>query len=69
MNLDILYTADQAAAEVGIERQTIYVWVSRGSLRPVPGVKRGRSHLFRLEDVFAAEKTRDHARRRKPTTC
>ncbi|MFI6299560.1 helix-turn-helix domain-containing protein [Nonomuraea sp. NPDC050790] len=67
MNLDDLYTAEEAAAEVGVERQTIYVWVSRGVLKPVPGVKRRRSNLFRLEDVFTAEKNRDHKHRRRST--
>lgn len=65
MNLDELYTADEAATETGFKRQAIYNWVHRGYLQPIPGVKRGRSNLFRLSDVFAAEKKRDHARRRR----
>jgi excisionase family DNA binding protein len=63
MNLDKLFTADQAAAEVGVERQTIYTWTSRGYL--THAAKQGRTKLFRLEDVFAAEKQRDHKRRRR----
>ncbi|HEX4818499.1 MAG TPA: helix-turn-helix domain-containing protein [Nonomuraea sp.] len=63
MNLDELYTADQAAAETGFTRQAIYNWVSRGYLEHA--AKQGRTKLFRLEDVFAAEKQRDHTRRRR----
>ncbi|MER7363592.1 helix-turn-helix domain-containing protein [Nonomuraea wenchangensis] len=69
MNLDELYTADEAATETGFKRQAIYNWVARGYLAPVPGAKRGRSRLFRLEDVFAAERTRDHTRRRRSNAC
>lgn len=69
MNLDELYTVDEAAAETGFSRWAVYNWVRRGVLRPVPGAKRGRSTLFRLEDVFNAEKTRDHKRRKRPAMC
>lgn len=69
MDLDSLFTAHEAAAETGFTRQAIYNWVARGYLAPVPGCKRGRSNLFRLEDVFEAEKRRDHARRRRSPTC
>jgi hypothetical protein len=69
VNLDELFTADEAATETGFTRQAIYNWVSRGYLTPVPGCKRGRSNLFRLEDVFNAEKNRDHSRRRRSNAC
>ncbi|AQZ67624.1 unnamed protein product [[Actinomadura] parvosata subsp. kistnae] len=69
MNLDELYTADEAATETGFSRWAIYNWVRRGVLRPVPGAKRGHSSLFRLEDVFNAEKTRDHTRRKRASRC
>jgi hypothetical protein len=47
--------------------QTIYVWVSRGHLRPAG--TRGRYKLFRLADVFEAEATRDRKRRKRAVTC
>jgi predicted site-specific integrase-resolvase len=67
VNLDDLYTADQAATETGFTRQAIYNWVSRGYLRHA--AKEGRTKLFRLEDVFAAEKKRDRRRRRRSKQC
>lgn len=69
LDIDGLFTADEAATETGFSRQAIYNWVHRGHLAPVPGIKRGRSSLYRLEDVFEAEKTRDHKRRKRPTEC
>lgn len=67
MNAKTLFTAEEAAAEVGIETQTIYTWVSRGCLKPE--TKRGRHNLYLLADVFEAEKTRQHKHRKRPTTC
>lgn len=67
MNLDELFTADQAATETGFTRQAIYNWVSRGYLKPA--TKQGRTKLFRIEDVFAAEKQRDRKRRRRSKQC
>lgn len=61
MNIDLLFTAEEAAAEVGVKRQTIYTWVNRGLL--APATKQGHTRLFRLEDVFNCEKTRDRTRR------
>jgi predicted site-specific integrase-resolvase len=60
-----LFTAEEAAAEVGMERDTIYTWVARGYLSPVPGRKRGRFKLYRLDDVFECEKSRQREHRRK----
>ena len=65
MNFDELFTADEAAAELNLTKWAVYNYVRRGALRPVPGAKRGHSNLFRLEDVFNAEKTRDHTRRKR----
>ena len=62
-----LFTAEEAAAEVGMKPQTIYVWVSRGHL--CPAGTRGRYKLFRLADVFRAEATRDRKRRKRAVTC
>ena len=62
-----LFTAEEAASEVGVKPQTIYVWVSRGHLCPVG--TRGKYKLFRLSDVFKAEATRDRKRRRRAVTC
>jgi DNA-binding transcriptional MerR regulator len=57
-----LWTAEEAAAEVGIEVQTIYTWTARGYLTPAG--KRGRFNLYRLDDVFKAEATRQHKHRK-----
>ncbi|MFJ6084205.1 hypothetical protein ACIQI8_22650 [Streptomyces sp. NPDC092369] len=43
-----------AAREVGVAPATIRKWVQLGRL-PVAG-RAGRAQLFRLEDVFAAER-------------
>lgn len=51
-----LYTAEEAADEVGVAVTTIYTWVHRGYLTHAG--KRGRRKLFRLSDVFECEKTR-----------
>lgn len=49
-----LLTGALAALEVGVSAATIRKWVQRGDLRPAG--KQGRAMLFRLEDVFAAER-------------
>ncbi|MFI2430282.1 hypothetical protein [Streptomyces sp. NPDC018693] len=43
-----------AAREVGVAPATIRKWVQLGRLKPAG--KAGRAQLFRLEDVFAAER-------------
>lgn len=60
---DVLLTAEEVAAEVGVAPATIYVWVSRGAISPVD--KRGRLNLFRLSDAFEAERTRKRKHRRR----
>lgn len=50
-----LITAELAADEAGVTTATIRKWVQRGHLRPAG--TQGRRRLFRLEDVFAAERT------------
>ncbi|MGW4476830.1 helix-turn-helix domain-containing protein [Nonomuraea sp. NPDC004354] len=60
---DGLWTAAEAAAEVGVERDTIYTWVRRGVLAPAG--QRGREKLFDLAEVFACEASRKHKHRRK----
>ncbi|WP_327401932.1 hypothetical protein OG194_18460 [Streptomyces sp. NBC_01288] len=44
-----------AAREAGVAPATIRKWVQLGRLRAVG--RAGRAQLFRLEDVFAAERT------------
>jgi DNA-binding transcriptional MerR regulator len=56
-----LLTAAQAAAEVQVVPATIRKWVQLGHLSPAG--RRGRVNLFRLEDVFRAERA---AHRRPP---
>ncbi|MEU9875122.1 helix-turn-helix domain-containing protein [Streptomyces phaeochromogenes] len=55
-----LITAELAADEAGVTTATIRKWVQRGHLRPAGA--QGRRRLFRLEDVFAAERTTHLAR-------
>ncbi|GAA4905217.1 helix-turn-helix domain-containing protein [Streptomyces coeruleoprunus] len=55
-----LVTGALAAREVEVAPATIRKWVQQGHLEPAG--RQGRTHLFRLEDVFAAER----ATRRKP---
>lgn len=64
---DPLFTAEEAAAEVGMSAQAIYNWVHRGVLTPAG--TRGRHKLYRLADVFRAESTRDRSRRKKAVAC
>ncbi|MER5970259.1 helix-turn-helix domain-containing protein [Streptomyces sp. NPDC002055] len=49
-----LLTGALAALEVEVSAATIRKWVQQGHLRPAG--RRGRAQLFRLEDVFAAER-------------
>lgn len=49
-----LVTAGEAAPEVAVGPATIRKWVQLGHLAPAG--KRGRENLFRLEDVFRAER-------------
>ncbi|MFD7132384.1 hypothetical protein [Streptomyces sp. NPDC059894] len=51
-----------AAQEVGVASATIRKWVQLGHLRAAG--KAGRAQLFRLEDVFAAERAARGAARR-----
>jgi excisionase family DNA binding protein len=58
-----LWTAQEAAEQVGVDVDTIYQWVRRGYLQHAG--TRGRHKLFDLEAVYAAEKTRERRHRRK----
>ncbi|MGW0118275.1 hypothetical protein [Streptomyces sp. NPDC003327] len=60
--LPALIPGPLAAMEAGVAPATIRKWVQLGHLRAAG--KAGRAQLFRLEDVFAAER----ATRRKPRT-
>lgn len=51
----VLVTAGEAAPEVEVVPATIRKWVQLGHLAPAG--KRGRENLFRLEDVFRAERS------------
>ncbi|PRH79096.1 hypothetical protein C6N75_11480 [Streptomyces solincola] len=57
---ETLINADLAASEAGVMPATIRKWVQLGHLSPAG--RRGRALLYRLEDVFAAER----AARRRP---
>ncbi|MEU8519770.1 hypothetical protein [Streptomyces sp. NBC_01216] len=50
-----LINATLAAEEAGVVPATIRKWVQLGHL--VPAGRQGRALLYRLEDVFAAERT------------
>ncbi|MEV4330345.1 hypothetical protein AB0K02_07345 [Streptomyces sp. NPDC049597] len=60
--LPALIPGPLAAEEAGVAAATIRKWVQLGHLRAAG--KAGRAQLFRLEDVFAAERA---ARRRTGT--
>ncbi|MFG2721600.1 hypothetical protein ACGFW5_25410 [Streptomyces sp. NPDC048416] len=49
-----LITTAMAADEVAVAPDTIRKWVQLGHIAPAG--RRGRSHLFHLADVFAAER-------------
>ncbi|MGW7613752.1 helix-turn-helix domain-containing protein [Streptomyces sp. NPDC054766] len=55
-----MVTSELAAAEAGVTSATIRKWVQRGHLRPAGA--QGRRRLYRLEDVFAAERTTNRLR-------
>ncbi|MER5539690.1 helix-turn-helix domain-containing protein [Streptomyces mirabilis] len=55
-----LITAELAADEAGVTAATIRKWVQRGHLRAAGA--QGRRQLYRLEDVFAAERATYRAR-------
>ncbi|MFI5759810.1 hypothetical protein ACIA8F_02595 [Streptomyces sp. NPDC051563] len=61
-HLPALIPGPLAAQEAGVAPATIRKWVQLGRLRAAG--KAGRAQLFRLEDVFAAE--RDASRRAGP---
>ncbi|MFD1658896.1 hypothetical protein ACFSL4_11925 [Streptomyces caeni] len=60
--LPALIPGPLAAREAGVAPATIRKWVQLGRLKPAG--RAGRAQLFRLEDVFAAERAvRGTARR------
>ncbi|MFI6458816.1 hypothetical protein [Streptomyces sp. NPDC050528] len=59
--LPTLIPGPLAAQEAGVAPATIRKWVQLGRLTPVG--KAGRAQLFRLEDVFAAERAAGGGRR------
>lgn len=60
-----LVTGAAAAAEAGVAPATVRKWVQLGHLKAAG--RQGRTHLYRLEDVFAAERaTRGRGRRDRP---
>ncbi|MEV5968673.1 MULTISPECIES: hypothetical protein [unclassified Streptomyces] len=63
LSLPALIPGPLAAEEAGVAPATIRKWVQLGHLRAAG--KAGRAQLFRLEDVFAAER----ATRRRPRTA
>jgi predicted site-specific integrase-resolvase len=50
-----LVTGPIAATEAGVATATIRKWVQLGHL--TAAARQGKKHLYRLEDVFAAERT------------
>ncbi|WP_307128874.1 helix-turn-helix domain-containing protein [Streptomyces sp. B1I3] len=62
-----LLTSAVAAQEAGVVPATIRKWVQLGHLRP--SGQQGRNHLYRLEDVFAAERATRRAPRRRTATA
>ncbi|TQN44649.1 helix-turn-helix protein [Humibacillus xanthopallidus] len=62
--LEQLVTTAVAAAAVGVAPPTIRSWRKRGHLRP--DAHRGRTPLYRLNDVVSAARRPRHRPRRKP---
>lgn len=52
--IDALYTTREVADELGVTPATVHQWVHRGYLTPVG--KKGRQNVYRLADVFEAER-------------
>lgn len=64
LNLGDLVTTEEAAAYCNVKPVTIRQWVARGYLTSVGRLPAGRSVMYRLVDVAAAEvRTRAKARR------
>ncbi|WP_353943384.1 helix-turn-helix domain-containing protein [Streptomyces sp. HUAS MG91] len=61
--MSCLITGELAATEAGVAPATIRKWVQLGHLKAAG--KQGRRVLYRLEDVFAAERIA-HGRSRRP---
>ncbi|MFF4409092.1 hypothetical protein ACFY2W_32190 [Streptomyces sp. NPDC001262] len=59
-----LVTAAIAAQEVAVSPDAVRKWVQLKHLAPAG--RRGRAHLFRLEDVFAAERATRRGHERGP---
>src|ERR1043166_3259293 len=59
-------TADQAAAALGVKKQTLYVYVSRGMLRSVPGS--GNERRYPRDDVMRL-KAKGDARPGRPISA
>lgn len=57
---DLLLSAKEAAAELGVRVETLYSYVSRGVIRSEPGP--GRARLYAAEDVRAFRQ-REHGRK------
>lgn len=55
-------TAEEAAAELGITRATLYAYVSRGLIRSEPADARRRTHRYRAEDVQRLKQRKEQRR-------
>ena len=53
-------TAKEAAAELGVQVETLYSYVSRGFIHSQPGP--GRARLYAAKDVRAAQDARSGGR-------
>ncbi|MBZ4320603.1 hypothetical protein [Streptomyces huiliensis] len=59
-----LITTAMAAREAGVSQDAVRKWVQLGHLTPT--ARQGRANLFRLEDVFAAERATRRVRALHP---
>lgn len=66
MDLDALWTVEEAAIHARVKPGTIRQWVNRGHL-PVAERVNGRLRFNPLDVARAEFKTREHARREVPT--
>ena len=64
-----LLTGAEAAALLGIKRETLYAYASRGLLRSEPGEGPGRARLYPLADLMLLKARRDARRGHGPVAA
>ncbi|MBB5017533.1 citrate synthase [Chitinivorax tropicus] len=62
--MSVLLTTEAAAKLLGVTRQTLYAYISRGLLQPAPGAQKGAGR-FRLQDIERLQLSRRLGKRPK----